>query len=126
MSLTQVPPERLTAILARAETLKQQRLDEDKSKTDFEYFSQFLQIRPKAGSLVPFILNSAQRKVLCAIEEQRVKTGRVRAIILKGRQVGCTTRRRDGLDGTQLPDAGSKGGIANDRRARHARCNHFE
>jgi hypothetical protein len=45
----------------------------------------------KAGSLVPFILNSAQRKVLCAIEAQRAKTGRVRAIILKGRQVGCTT-----------------------------------
>src|SRR6516225_5291549 len=67
MSLTEVPPEQLTAILARAEALKQQRLDEDKSKTDFEYFSQFLQIRPKAGSLVPFILNSAQRKVLCAI-----------------------------------------------------------
>jgi hypothetical protein len=91
MSLTEVQPEQLKAILARAETLKQQRLDEDKCRDDFEHFSQFLQIRPKAGSLVPFNLNSAQRKILRAIEEQREKTGRVRTVILKGRQVGCTT-----------------------------------
>src|SRR5262249_13539805 len=91
MSLTEVPPEQLTAILARAEALKQQRLDEDKCQNDFEFFSQVLQIRPKGGALVPFVLNAAQRKIYRAIEEQRAKTGRVRAVILKGRQVGCTT-----------------------------------
>src|SRR5262249_21051867 len=91
MSLTEVPPEQLTAILARAEALKQQRFDEDKCRDDFEHFSQFLQIRPKGGSLVPFVLNPAQQKILRAIEEQRARTGRIRTIILKGRQVGCTT-----------------------------------
>src|SRR5215831_3527193 len=91
MSLTEVQPDQLKAILARAETLKQQRLDEDKCRDDFEHFSQFLQIRPKGGSLVPFVLNPAQQKILHAIEEQRAKTGRIRTIILKGRQVGCTT-----------------------------------
>jgi hypothetical protein len=91
MSLTEVPPEQLRATLARAEALKQQRLDEDKCKNDFEHFSQFLKIRPKGGSLTPLDLNSAQRKVLHVIEKQRAETGRVRVVILKGRQVGCTT-----------------------------------
>ena len=38
MSLTEVPPEQLTAILARAEALKQQRLDEDKAETILSTF----------------------------------------------------------------------------------------
>ena len=36
-------------------------------------------------------LNRAQRHVHALLEEQRAKTGRVRAIILKGRQQGCST-----------------------------------
>jgi hypothetical protein len=91
MSLTEVPPQQLKAILARAETLKQQRLDEDRRRDSFEFFSRYLQIRPKTGALAPLTLNAAQLKICRALEEQRAQTGRNRAIILKGRQIGCST-----------------------------------
>jgi hypothetical protein len=51
-------------------------------KHDLEYFSQYLRIRPKVGSLAPFKLNAAQRELHRRIEEQRAKTGRVRVIVL--------------------------------------------
>jgi hypothetical protein len=60
-------------------------------KHDLEYFSQYLRIRPKVGSLAPFKLNAAQRELHRRIEEQRAKTGRVRVIVLKARQLGVST-----------------------------------
>ncbi len=60
-------------------------------KSDLLYFSQFLKIRPKIGALLPFTLNPAQLKLHNLIEEQRAKTGRVRVIILKARQLGVST-----------------------------------
>jgi hypothetical protein len=60
--------------------------------TDLEYFcSQKLKIRPKAGALVPFLWNPAQRELHRRLEEQKAKTGRVRAIVLKARQLGIST-----------------------------------
>ena len=60
--------------------------------TDLEYFAaELLKIRPKAGSLVPFIFNPAQRELHRIIEEQRARTGRVRVIVLKARQLGIST-----------------------------------
>jgi hypothetical protein len=41
--------------------------------------------------LVPFVFNEAQQIIDKSIEEQRVKTGRVRAIVLKARQQGIST-----------------------------------
>ena len=38
-------------------------------KRDLEYFSQYLTIRSKIGSLAPFNLNPAQRKLHRRIEE---------------------------------------------------------
>src|SRR5262249_46207955 len=60
-------------------------------KGDLEYFSQYLRIRPKVGSLAPFVLNPAQLELHRIIEEQKAKTGRVRAIVLKARQLGVST-----------------------------------
>jgi hypothetical protein len=60
-------------------------------KSDLVYFSQFLKIRPKVGALLPFALNPAQLKLHELIEEQQGKTGRVRVIILKARQLGVST-----------------------------------
>lgn len=61
-------------------------------RDDFEFYApNCLQIRSKEGSLLPFKLNSAQRFIHKAIEDQRERTGKVRAIILKGRQQGCST-----------------------------------
>lgn len=61
-------------------------------KDDFEFFARnCLKIRTKEGKVLPLHLNSAQRHVHRLLEEQKVKTGRVRAIILKARQEGCST-----------------------------------
>jgi hypothetical protein len=62
-----------------------------KVKGDLPYFSQYLKIRPKVGSLAPFTLNAAQLELHRIIEEQRAKTGRVRVVVLKARQLGVST-----------------------------------
>jgi hypothetical protein len=57
------------------------------------YFECCLQIRPKdtQDGLTPLILNRVQRITHDACEEQLERTGRVRKIILKGRQMGIST-----------------------------------
>ena len=55
------------------------------------YSRHCLKIRDKAGQLVPFIFNRAQSYLHARIEAQRKKTGRVRVVIVKGRQQGCST-----------------------------------
>ena len=61
-------------------------------KDDFlHYAPKCLKIRTKAGKVLPFKLNEAQQYIHKRVEEQRARTGKVRAIILKGRQQGCST-----------------------------------
>src|SRR5215472_13208110 len=60
-------------------------------RNDFPYFASNLMIRPKEGALVPLRLNAAQLKLHEALEEQKRRTGRVRAIVLKARQLGVST-----------------------------------
>ena len=61
-------------------------------RSDLPYFAEHcLKLRPKSGSLAPFIFNPAQLELHCRIEEQKAKTGRVRVIILKARQLGIST-----------------------------------
>ncbi len=61
-------------------------------RDDFEFFAKScLFIRTKSGSVVPFQLNQAQRFLHERLEEQRARTGKVRAIVLKGRQLGAST-----------------------------------
>lgn len=50
-----------------------------------------LQIRTKNGTVSALNLNKAQRYIHERIEAQRAETGKVRAIILKGRQQGSST-----------------------------------
>jgi hypothetical protein len=45
----------------------------------------------KSGNRVPLAFNRAQRFIHAQLEEQRRQTGKVRAIILKGRQQGAST-----------------------------------
>lgn len=45
----------------------------------------------KAGKKVPFLFNKAQQYIHARIEQQLAETGKVRAIILKGRQQGAST-----------------------------------
>ena len=61
-------------------------------KDDFKFYARnCLKIRTKDKGLQPLILNEAQLYIHECLEEQVVKTGKVRAIILKGRQQGAST-----------------------------------
>lgn len=59
------------------------------------YSSKCLKIRTKtdrgAGKIVPFELNKAQLFLHERLERQRAEAGKVRALIVKGRQQGCST-----------------------------------
>lgn len=57
----------------------------------FHYASKCLKIRTKAGEVLPFALNQAQKHVHKIVEQQKLATGKVRAIVLKGRQQGIST-----------------------------------
>lgn len=63
-----------------------------KLKDDFEHFSlKCLKIRTKSGSVEPLVMNKAQKYLHARLERQLLETGKVRALILKGRQQGCST-----------------------------------
>lgn len=73
-------------ITAREKAIRQ------RLKDDFlHYAPRCLKIRTKAATIVPLALNEAQMLIHGAIEEQLGRTGRVRAILLKGRQQGGST-----------------------------------
>ena len=61
-------------------------------RSDLVYFSAHsLKLRPKAGPLESFSLNAAQQHLHEVIEAQKAKTGRVRVVVLKARQLGVST-----------------------------------
>lgn len=63
-----------------------------KLKTDFaHYASKCLSIRAKDGAIVNLSLNEAQAYLHSRLEAQRIRTGKVRALVLKGRQQGIST-----------------------------------
>lgn len=71
-------------------------LNEQKSrlqlKNDLSFYSRnCLKIRTKPGTVKPLVFNRAQQYIHEALEIQKASTGKVRALILKGRQQGCST-----------------------------------
>lgn len=63
-----------------------------KLKEDLPYYStNCLKIRTKSGAVEPFLLNKAQLYIHEKLEDQLRRTGKVRALILKGRQQGVST-----------------------------------
>lgn len=50
-----------------------------------------LKVKDKTGQIVPFLWNKAQHHIHKALEEQLAETGKVRALLLKGRQQGGST-----------------------------------
>jgi len=69
-------------------------VSDDKLDTlrDFKKFAPaFLTIRTKSGLPSKFTFNRAQTYLHNRLEDQRKATGKVRAVILKGRQAGCST-----------------------------------
>jgi hypothetical protein len=60
--------------------------------SDFSFYSKHaLKVRTKKGEIAQFALNAVQRRFDAEVEDQRKRTGRVRKIILKGRQQGFST-----------------------------------
>lgn len=74
-------------------TAEQKRDIAARLKADFELFApRILRIRPKSGgNPVPFALNEAQKHIHRCVSQQERDTGKVRAIVLKGRQQGAST-----------------------------------
>lgn len=63
-----------------------------KLRDDYSHYaSKCLQIRSKSGDIKPFIFNRAQEIIHGLVEKQLRETGKIRAIIVKGRQMGCST-----------------------------------
>lgn len=61
-------------------------------RDDFPYYAQkALKIRTKDAKIAPLKLNAAQEILQDAIQKQLAKTGRIRIVILKGRQQGLST-----------------------------------
>lgn len=62
-------------------------------RSNLELFAfKCLKVLPKAGGKpVPFVFNRAQKYIHERLEQQRAEIGYVRALILKGRQQGCST-----------------------------------
>lgn len=63
-----------------------------KLKDDLEFYARnCLKIRTKTGQVEAFEFNRAQRYIHGKLEAQKAATGKIRALILKGRQQGCST-----------------------------------
>jgi len=61
-------------------------------KNDFEFYAPTaLKIRPKKGSLIPFELNKSQLYLHKVAQKQLLEKGRIRILVLKGRQQGIST-----------------------------------
>ena len=61
-------------------------------RDSFEYYApRCLKIRTKSGAVEQMRLNAAQLYLHTKLEEQKRKTGRIRALIVKGRKQGCST-----------------------------------
>lgn len=76
----------MTSLTDRERTIRRRLRD------DLEHYAgKCLKIRTKAGTIAPLKFNKAQRYIHSQLEEQKASTGRVRALILKGRQQGCST-----------------------------------
>ena len=55
------------------------------------YAESCLMLRAKSGRIMPFKLNRAQRYIHERLQKQMEETGRIKALVLKGRQQGCST-----------------------------------
>lgn len=61
-------------------------------RDDFEHYApRCLRIRTKSGDVTPFALNRSQRYLHERLQDQLRTKGKVRALVLKGRQVGIST-----------------------------------
>src|SRR5215475_3873877 len=90
--LTQFDVPLLQRVHSKIKGEARQRLKRTERDLDYSLFAaEHLRIRTKSGAIAPLIFNRAQRFIHEKLEAQRATTGKVRALILKGRQQGCST-----------------------------------
>jgi len=86
MSTSAATKQRSTSLSDRERAIRRRLRD------DFaHYASKCLKIRTKAGGIEPLVLNRAQLYLHDRLERQLAETGKVRALVLKGRQQGVST-----------------------------------
>ena len=89
---TQFAPCALATMQARVEAELTQRILTERLCRDLPlYAERCLSIRTKQGAIRPLVFNQAQQHIHARLEVQRAAIGKVRALILKGRQQGCST-----------------------------------
>lgn len=77
----------MPAKLTKAQIAARKRLLED-----FEFYAKHaIKIRTKSGDICPLVLNRVQKRFLKLVIEQMETTGKIRMVILKGRQQGLST-----------------------------------
>src|SRR5688572_28403685 len=61
-------------------------------KDNLEHYAyKCLKIRTKTGAVESFKFNKAQKYIHKELEKQLLYTGKIRALVLKGRQQGCSS-----------------------------------
>jgi len=71
---------------------KKQQNKHNRFQTSLPYFAKHaLKIKDKAGAIIPFEFNQAQMYIHEKLEHQKMATGKVRAVIVKARQMGSST-----------------------------------
>jgi hypothetical protein len=79
-------------VMGKVETATQIYQNGGRPETDYAVFAaQYLRIRTKSGAIAPLAFNRAQRFIHEKLEAQSADIGKVRALVLKGRQQGCST-----------------------------------
>lgn len=72
--------------------MDQQQLVRKRLYEDFEFYAKHaLKIRTKEGTISPLVLNAAQKVFMKSVIDQLQSTGKVRVVVLKGRQQGLST-----------------------------------
>lgn len=79
-------------MIDNSELTPKQLVIHDRLREDLRYFcKKALKIKTKSGKMEAFVWNKAQEYIHECLEAQLLETGKVRAVILKGRQQGCST-----------------------------------
>lgn len=87
-----VPITQLEPVVVPKERFKGERQLRLRMSRDFPFYAlNLLKVLGKEGGIIPFELNRAQRYIHEKLEAQYKRIGRIRALVCKARQMGCST-----------------------------------
>ena len=89
---SRIPNTQLEPVIVPKERFDGERTLRLKMSRDFPFYAEhLLKVLSKGGGISPFVLNRAQRHIHELLEKQYKKIGRIRALVCKARQMGCST-----------------------------------